>query len=233
MVYYTGDTHGDFSRIQHAIHADMLKPDSTIVILGDAGLNYYGNQNGDSRRKRELNKMLKYHHLELLCIHGNHEMRPESIPTYQTKTYNGGTVYFEPQFDALMFAKDGEIYDLNGRISIAIGGAYSVDKFYRLQNNMPWFPDEQISPENRDRIVKILENNHWKIDQVLSHTCPAKYTPTEAFLLGLDQSTVDRTMEDWLDKIEDKLQYSRWLCGHWHISKKIDRMQFLMYSIVT
>ena len=63
MVYYTGDTHGDFSRIQHAIHADMLKPDSTIVILGDAGLNYYGNQNGDSRRKRELNKMLKYHHL--------------------------------------------------------------------------------------------------------------------------------------------------------------------------
>lgn len=233
MVYYTGDTHGNFTRIQHAIHEDLLKPGDTIVILGDAGLNYYGNHYGDSRRKRDLHKILGYHGLRLLCIHGNHEMRPESISTYQTKTCYNGIVYFEPQFETLMFAKDGEIYDLDGKRSVAIGGAYSVDKFYRLQNDMLWFPDEQISPKDRDRITEILEHNDWKIDQVLSHTCPAKYTPIEAFLPDLDQSTIDKTMENWLDKIEDKLQYSRWLCGHWHIDKSIDKIRFMMHDIIT
>jgi len=71
---------------------------------------------------------------------------------------------------------------------------------------------------------------NWKIDTVLSHTCPAKYIPTEAFLPGIDQATVDRSTEIWLDDIEIRLTYNHWLCGHWHIDKHIDKMHFLMNS---
>ena len=63
---------------------------------------------------------------------------------------------------------------------------------------------------------------------MLSHTCPYKYRPVEAFLSGLDQSTVDTSTEEWLDTIEDRLDYKEWKCGHWHIDKKIDRLTFLM-----
>ena len=46
----------------------------------------------------------------------------------------------------------------------------------------------------------------------------------------IDQSTVDNSTEQWLDTIEDQLEYEAWYCGHWHINKRIDRMHFLMES---
>jgi len=69
------------------------------------------------------------------------------------------------------------------------------------------------------------------VDLVLSHTCPAKYIPHEAMMPFVDQSTVDRSTEDWLDGIEDRLQYDAWYCGHWHINKHIDRMHFLFHEL--
>lgn len=76
-----------------------------------------------------------------------------------------------------------------------------------------------------------LDAVNQQIDIVLSHTCPGRYIPTEAFLTGLDQSTVDRSTEDWLGTIEEKLSYDQWYCGHWHIDKRIDRMHFLFISM--
>ena len=117
---------------------------------------------------------------------------------------------------------------MDGRKNIVIGGAYSVDKFHRLAMGAHWFSDEQPSEEIKNRVVAKLESVDWKVDAVLSHTCPYKYRPTETFLPFINQDTVDNSTELWLDEIEDKLQYSKWLCGHWHIDKKIDRMRFMM-----
>ena len=125
MVLYTGDTHGKIQKITNAIRNGFVTADDTIVILGDAGFNYYGNDSGDKRTKSRLNK----EGVTVFCIHGNHEMRPETISTYITKIWNGGTVYYEEKYPNILFAKDGEIYDLDGRKTIVIGGAYSVDKF--------------------------------------------------------------------------------------------------------
>ena len=66
---------------------------------------------------------------------------------------------------------------------------------------------------------------------ILSHTCPQKYVPTEAFLSCVDQSRVDKSTEEWLDKIEESTAYRKWYCGHYHITKAIDRMQFLFKEI--
>jgi len=111
-----------------------------------------------------------------------------------------------------------------------IGGAYSVDKYYRLGRGIDWFEDEQPSEEIKKNVEIKLETIAWKINTVLTHTCPAKYIPTEAFLPGLDQENVDRSTEDWLDRIEDLVTYKHWLCGHWHIDKKVDKLHFLMHS---
>ena len=48
-----------------------------------------------------------------------------------------------------------------------------------------------------------------------SHTCPRKYEPVEHFMPGIDQSKVDKSTENWLDTIEDRLDYKEWYCGHW------------------
>jgi hypothetical protein len=53
----------------------------------------------------------------------------------------------------------------------------------------------------------------------------------KSFVPGLDQSMVDHSTEEWLDKIEDRLNYKDWFCGHWHIDKRIDKMHFMMRSV--
>jgi len=193
-----------------------------MVILGDAGINF-----ACGARDAALKRGLKNLSLTLLCVHGNHEMRPESMGIYEETKWHGGTVYVEPAFPHLLFAKDGEIYELAGQKCIVIGGAYSVDKPYRLERGWPWFADEQPSEEIKARVEQRLAAEGWKIDLVFSHTCPLKYEPRETFIQGIDQDGVDKSTEIWLDSIEKRLAYERWYCAHYHIAKKIDRVQFL------
>ena len=160
-------------------------------------------------------------------------MRPETVNSYREESWNGGTVYVEEEYPNLLFAKDGEIYDLEGTKAIAIGGAYSVDKWYRLQCDLNWFPDEQPSEEIKSRVEQKLNELGWKLDVVLSHTCPYRYIPREAFLSGVDQSTVDNSTEIWLDTLVERLQHQAWFCGHWHIDKRIDNMHFLFHGTET
>lgn len=56
-------------------------------------------------------------------------------------------------------------------------------------------------------VEKQLNRVGWMVDVVLTHTVPLKYEPVEMYLDGIDQSKVDKSTEEWLDKIEDKLTY--------------------------
>jgi 3-oxoacid CoA-transferase subunit A len=47
------------------------------------------------------------------------------------------------------------------------------------------------------------------------------------FLSGIDDKKVDKFTEQWLDSIEDRLEYTRWYCGHYHTDKTIDKLRFL------
>ena len=188
----------------------------------DAGLNYY-----KGKRDKETKKFVNSFPFVTFCIHGNHEIRPADISSYKTKEFCGGIVWYEEEFPNILFAKDGEIYSFDGYKCIAIGGAYSVDKHYRLANGWSWFSTEQPSEEIKQYVEAQLKKHDNKIDIILSHTCPKKYEPTEVFLVGLDQCLVDKTTEEWLDKIEQNTFYKKWYCGHFHTRKKIDKLQFM------
>ncbi len=223
MIYITGDTHGRFERIENFCKKQNTTKDDIIIILGDAGVNF--SPEYDKNKK----KYLKSLPITLFCIHGNHEMRPETIDTYTTKKWNGGIVYYETKYPNILFAKDGEIFDMDGQRTIVIGGAYSVDKFYRLRYGYGWWEDEQPSKEIKRYVEKQLEKNNWMVDVVLSHTAPEKYEPIEVFMSGIDQSTIDKSTEQWLDTIEDNLNYDKWYLGHYHTEKKIDKIE-IMYN---
>ena len=227
MIYVTGDTHRVFYRVWDFCDEECTaKEDDVLIILGDAGINYCGLPQ-DYILKKELSCLP----ITLFCIHGNHEMRPESIEGYEEVERYGGIVYMEPEFPNLLFAKDGEIYTFGDYRCIVIGGAYSVDKGWRLMNGAGWWPDEQPSDEIKERVEKRLEDENWEIDVVLSHTCPEKFVPHEKLLAFIDQSTVDKSTEKWLDTIEDRLSYKEWYCGHYHIDKLVDNFRFMSDSI--
>ena len=226
MIYYTGDIHGSTLEIVTFCARFQPSKDDTIVILGDVGANYFGNERDDAF-KAEFAKLEP----TILCIHGNHEIRPQNIPSYKTKEWNGGIVWYEEVYPNILFAKDGEFYDIEGTKHLAIGGAYSVDKHYRLLRGYGWWADEQPSEEIKQYVEQQIKEK--PSDVILSHTCPFKYEPTEMFLPGIDQSTVDDSTERWLDKIEELVDYKAWYCGHWHINKRIDKMHFLFHSFET
>ena len=226
MIYITGDTHGDFSRIERFCERFSPTRDDTMIILGDAGFNYYG-----SERDQMVKQRMAAMPITIFSIHGNHEMRPGKIPTYHLVNWRGGFVFVEDAYPNLFFAVDGDVYDMEGLQTIAIGGAYSVDKYYRLARGWNWWEDEQPTPEARIGIEKVLEYRDWTVDVVLSHTVPLKYEPVEVFLPQIDQSKVDKSMEAWLDRIEDRLQYQHWYAGHYHTEKEIDRLTLLFESI--
>lgn len=226
MVYYTGDIHGNAKGIADFAQYFELTESDTIVILGDVGANYYGN-----RRDRYCKDALAKIKPTVFCIHGNHERRPDTLVGYKQKEWNGGLVWYEDEYPNLLFARDGDVFNMEETQHLVIGGAYSVDKYYRLENNLLWFADEQPLAEIKTYVEDQITKS--RIDIVLSHTCPYKYEPRDAFLPMIDQNTVDDSTERWLDGIEEKVDYKAWLCGHWHIEKQIDKLRFLFHGVVS
>lgn len=226
MVYYTGDIHGGSYEIVSLCKKLRLTNEDVVVILGDAGINFFQNER-DMQLKRVFSKLKP----TIFCIHGNHEIRPANILSYRTKTWNGGVVWYEEAHPNILFARDGEVFTMDGLTHLVIGGAYSVDKLYRLARGYGWWPDEQPSDEIKRYVEQQALGKHF--DVILSHTCPYRYEPRETFLPYIDQSQVDKSTELWLDKIEAETDYDAWLCGHYHINKRIDKLDFLYHNVIS
>ena len=220
MIYITGDTHRNFSRI-YKLEKDT---DNMLIVLGDVGINYYLNE-----EDKNYKEYLKKFNLKLFCVRGNHEERPGNISTYKEVEMFGGEVFIEEEYPNLIFAKDGETYNIDGKKILVIGGAYSVDKQYRLLHGYKWFKGEQLTKKEMDTILEKVKGKHFDI--VLTHTCPYKYEPREVFMQGLDQSKVDKSMEHFLDEIEENISYDKWYCGHYHTEKQVDKLEFMFGRI--
>lgn len=244
MIYVTGDTHGDFSHVEQFINRNRTGLDDVLIILGDSGINYWVYKNTPDQPKyyeeyncRTLKETLSQWPITIFCVHGNHEARAEMVEMYEQEERFGGKVWVQQQYPNILFAQDGEIYSFNNKEYMVIGGAYSIDKEFRLRMNQigdiryKWFPEEQPDDTIKNKVETGLEEKNWKIHGILSHTAPLSYEPRELFLHGFDQSKVDITTEEWLDTIEDKLNYDIWYFGHYHGEKEIDKMRMLFHQI--
>ena len=226
VVLVTGDTHRDFDRIIKFCDRYPTTKEDVLIILGDAGINYFG----DIRDNYVKDKLAKLP-ITLFCVHGNHEMRPYTTGNYKLTSFNGAMAYVEEEYPNLVFAKDGEIYNIGDKKVLVIGGAYSVDKWYRIKNNYGWFSDEQPSEEIKQYVEKQLDETNWTVDVVLSHTTPYQYRPIDLFSDFIDQSTVDNSTEKWLRSIEEKLTYDKWYAGHFHCDRKVDKLQIMFKNV--
>ena len=218
MFYITGDTHRDFTIVHN------LPKGSTLIILGDVGINYFLNE-----EDKELKEYLNSLDITFLCVQGNHEERPENIPTYKENKMYGGKVFIEDDYPNLIFLKNGEIYTINNKKVLVIGGAYSIDKNIRLTYGWHWFKDEQLNKSEMNMILEKYQGTH--VDVILSHTSPKKYEPVEVFLSGINQNTVDKTMEEFLVTVEETIKYDKWYCGHYHTEKIVDKIEFMFENI--
>lgn len=223
-IFMTADLHGDYRPIRDfaklmEVRGTPLTESDTIIILGDAGFNFFLN-----RRDKKLKEKLGEYKTQFFVIRGNHEQRPsicaERKPNDWTfELYYRNIVLIEKKFPYIKYALDvPALYQLpigEKLIQIlSLPGAYSVDKEFRLNNNLGWFPGEQCSEEERRHGTSLAKNKNW--DMILSHTCPFSFQPTDLFLSVVDQSKVDNTTERWLERIERETPYKLWAFGHFH-----------------
>ena len=227
MIYITGDIHGNKRRlyeIKYFCEQNHTTLNDYLIVLGDVGINYY-----KDIRDSILKNIIAELPITFVCIRGNHELRLTDVSTYKEKEMFGDIVYQENEYPNIIFLKDGGEYEINGMEFLAIGGAYSVDKDYRLLNGWNWFSNEQLSLDERNEISKKV--NGKKYNYVLTHTCPFEWQPTELFLPSIDQNKVDNSMEIWLGELERTITYDKWYFGHFHGNKNMGKYEMLFEKI--
>ena len=226
--FLTGDFHGREITIKERL-MKYTEPEDNVIILGDAGLNYYGNY-----KDKSLKYMVNSYGRNIYCVRGNHEMRPEDvegmISVYDEKVCNN--VYVEEQFPHIKYLKDGATYIIDGKKCLVLGGAYSIDKEYRQLMGWGWFENEQLSADEMKGIAEQYKGETF--DCILSHTCPTSFQPRAMFLPYIDQSKVDNSMEVWMEEFKDSIEWNEWLFGHYHgnVVMKSHPLVFMLFDIV-
>ena len=216
--YVTGDTHGDFSRFFKLNNCVPEGETWGVIILGDCGLNFWLTKRDQKNKYRICDK---YPKLRFYCVRGNHEARPRDIDDMEVMWDDEvqNEVYWQPQYPNIKYLVDGYSYDFHGNKTLVVGGAYSVDKYWRLEKQEAgfyggWFANEQLSEEERNLIMSLVKGQRY--DLILAHTCPYEWMPRDLFLGCVDQDSVDNSMELWLGELLQQCSWKVFLCGHFH-----------------
>lgn len=218
MIYLTGDTKGNFARILDFCNAMGTTKEDIMIVLGGASINYNGGEY-DHIKKQNVSKNVP---ITFFFVHGCHEIRPENLDCYEETMWHGGTVYVEKEFPEFIFAKDGEVYDFNGHKTLVIGGGYSFNKDFCIRQGIGWYPDEQPDSSIKARVEEACHNNDWEFDVILSHSAPSSYVPNVPLPPMVSEESLDHSTEKWLQKLEDKLHYNFWFCGHYEMDLSMD-----------
>ena len=159
MIFITGDIHGSPWGVLKFARKQKVTKNDIIIIPGDVGANYYGTDWDE-----EMKANLSHHRATVLCVHGNHEMRPWEVEGYHLIDWMGGKAWVQDAFPTLIFAKDGEIYNIEGLRIMTIGGAYSVDKIWRILKGSGWWKSNSL----KMRLISsyptpaLLSMNPWR-----------------------------------------------------------------------
>lgn len=211
QTFVIGDTHGRLfpesinGIAEYCDENNILLEESSVIILGDSGFNYYSDEK--ARLMKECyNKIGCYFYM----VRGNHEARPEDVKGMELvfDEVVNNYVYMELQYPNLRYLLDGEVYKFgNFEKCLVIGGAYSIDKEYRILNNWKWFENEELNLDEQEEILYKIENKEF--DVVLTHDAPFDIKPVQ----GAGSLT-----EHFLNWVKDNIKFEKWFYGHFHMN---------------
>lgn len=250
MIYITGDCHSDFAKFDKGLfpqQKDMTKDDFVIVVGDFGGVWYSANSPYYKQQEKALDK-LDSMPFTTLFIDGNHE-NFHLLNAYPVEEWKGGKIHRIRR--SVYHLMRGEMFDLNGVKTFALGGASSHDiddgiidpdttpnweevsdmwsmqgKMFRIKN-ISWWEEELPSRDEFIHCLETLDNNEYKCDLLLTHCCS---TSTQKKINPNLQSDF---LTDFLEIIKKRLKYKKHYFGHYHMNKELPDNEFIIYEPIT
>ena len=216
MIFITGDTHGDYSDFVYRIAKNDIPYNSTIIVCGDFGFVW-----NVPFMKSCLQKLIEMPYT-FLFIDGNHEDF-DLLNTYPVVENFGGSTH--KIADNIYHLMRGQRFELEGKSFFTFGGAYSIDKQYRIEGKT-WWKDELPTNADYDTAERTLEKCGYKVDYVLTHTIPQ----SAVYLIGAVPDQHDAELTGYFDWLFTKLEFKEWFAGHFHVDKIVMNKLHILYN---
>jgi hypothetical protein len=214
MIYLTGDCHGDLKRFSSSNFPEgrELTKDDVVIQLGDFGV-IWGLDFIDS--EKYWMKWLGNKPWTTLVIQGNHENHDviEELPVIEKF---GGRVYdYEIDDNHIYFSYPGEIFTINDKTFLALPKALSIDQEYRTEGKS-WWANELWSKKEEENCLNNLDKINWKVDYVISHTCPQSVIFDTIHQTVYTEGKYYDPTSKLFEFIANKLEFKKWFFGHFH-----------------
>ena len=229
-IFITGDTH-----CPHDIHklnsknfkvGNTLTKDDIVIICGDAGFVWSGDKSDQWWIKWITQKPWT-----TVYVDGNHENHP-LLNSYPEVDFHGAKAH--QITDSLYHIKRGEIMTLNNERYFCFGGAFSHDVEYRIEGKS-WWQEELPTQNEVDNAMRNLNKVNNQVDYIITHDVATSTHIQLGFLALPDMERYDKKyihLNKVLQNIMDTVEFKVWFAGHYHVNKRIDKVQILYDDIV-
>lgn len=212
LVGWAGDWHGN---TQFALNAISKFADAGVRVVyqvGDFGL--WGGHDG-AAYLRKLHKRLEQHDMLLVITPGNHE----NYDMLEKFPLNEHGFQFRADVDRLWFAPRGHIWTHHGAYLAALGGAGSIDRYWRTEGTS-WWPQERITEEDIHRTIANFDAlNIPAIDVMMTHEAPAGvFLGPKGILASPELEHYCYEQRVLLRNAVDHVTPRTLVHGHWHRS---------------
>lgn len=216
---------GSDSKVE--VNIPKLQDEIFVIIAGDFGF-IWRNPEGprgegtpihikDMRTIRHVFDKMPF---TVLFLDGNHE-NFNVIETLPIVEKWGGKV--QPVTDNVYHLMRGEVYTIDNKSILTVGGGLSVDRKYRTEG-YSWWPQEELLESELANALVNLEKTQNKVDLVISHTAPqsvvkeldAHLPPWQYGIWGMK---IDDPTAVKLETVLANIDTSDWYFGHFHIDK--------------
>lgn len=224
-IFITGDTHNKqeeegLEKLRHFIienewHIHPPEEEIFIIILGDFGYIFDGLCSINKKLYPSIQEevMLTYiesfkkYNITVCFVPGNHEnynrLESQEFPIVDFKGSKAKKIR-----DNIYCLMRGEIYSIADKTLFTFGGAKSLDKHSRIENQS-WWAHELPTQEEIDYAFDNLSKHNNKVDYILTH-CTS--TSIEPFFSSQSRNH----WTDALDLIYEKVSFQSAFFGHYH-----------------
>ena len=252
MIYITGDCHCDFQRFTKKRLSWLpyaITEKDYVIVCGDFGLLWAKDA------ELEYNcKFLTSRPFTILWVSGNHE-NYDMIKEYPIEMWNGGKVRHIVK-DKIILLERGQVFNIEGKTFFTMGGAsshdvqggildkdsptYDEDRRKAIKSELPyrvkhysWWEEELPTEEELEEGRKNLQSVDYKVDYVIAHCMASRMQDAleEYYKFPFKHFTAD-ILTDFFDELEDKLEFKKFYCGHYHEELMLDEKHEILYKAI-